>query len=87
MKQPSFRPQNIEYIDTRRRTFLTVGVTAVGAFILSRLIDTNQWFRQEKIVQKASFENFDLVETKDEIRLSTSAGEPIFILDKESFRE
>lgn len=87
MKHPSFHPSHIEQVDTRRRTFLTVGLTAVAAYAASRIIDTTRLFGGEKIVQQASFENFDLTETNNEIRVSTRGGEPIFIVDKESFRE
>jgi len=87
MQRPSTQFQKNEYIDEKRRTFLTVGITAMVAFVISRFVDTQQWFKSEKIIREASFENFDVQETSDEIRLSTRGGEPIFIVDKASFRE
>jgi hypothetical protein len=86
----SFVPTEIkkqEKIDEKRRTFLTVGITAIVAFVVSRFIDSSQLFRKEKVLREASFENFDMVETTNEIRLSARDGEPIFIVDKASFRE
>jgi len=87
MKHPLFRPQQIERIDETRRTFLTVGITAIAVFVASRFVDTNKWFQKEKILSEATFEHFDIVETTDEIRLSERGGEPIFIVDKASFRQ
>ncbi len=87
MKYVPTQFQKQERIDEKRRTFLTVGVTAVAAFVVSRFIDRSQLFRKEKVIQEASFENFDIVETTNEIRLSARDGEPIFIVDKASFRE
>lgn len=87
MLLPKSVAKQIPVVNQRRRMFLTAGFAAVVTFVASRFIKSSQLFTEEKIIQSTSFENFDLIETADEIRLSERGGEPIFIIDKASFRD
>lgn len=87
MSKQSPKTQLRETVNENRRTFFTVGITAIVAFAIGRAIDFTKLFTGQKIIKEASFESFDLVETTDEIRLSERGGEPIFIVDKASFRK
>ena len=73
----------------KRRTILTFGVLAVVTFILGKLFGENDSFLfpvSKGPVKETQFSNFKITESKDEMTLSDKSGEPIFIVDKASFR-
>jgi len=74
-----------ETINKNRRTFLALGATGIAAFVFGKLF--GNWFEERNVVSKAEFQNFTLTETDAEIKLTERSGEPIFIIDKESFQE
>lgn len=74
-----------EKINQNRRTFLALGATGIAAFVFGKLF--GNWFEERDVVKKTEFQNFTLTETGSEIKLTERSGEPIFIIDKESFKE
>lgn len=78
-----------EVQNQKRRTVLALGFTGVVTFVLGKLFgsDIMSLFGVEEVVSKREFSNFELKETKDEMILSDKRGDPIFIIDKTSFKE
>lgn len=84
------RKQQHEVKNNNRRTILAVGLTGAVAFIAGKIfgggVETllGQSGGQNRSTE---FQNFKLTETGKEITLSEKGGEPIFIIDKESFKK
>ena len=73
----------------KRRTALAIGFTGLVAFVLGKFFgsDIVQLFGGEEMVSEKEFKNFKFTESKDEMILSDKGGDPIFIIDKASFKE
>jgi len=82
-----------EVKNTNRRTFLTVGLTGAGAFILGKLFgnDVARLLGREEVVTDLGdikqIGDFTIKQSKDEMVFSDRSGEEIFIIDKKSFQE
>lgn len=76
-------------LNQKRRTALAFGITGIGAFIVGKLFgnDIVRLFGGETDVDVGRFENFKFTESRDEMILSDKSGDPIFIIDKASFKE
>lgn len=74
----------------KRRLMLTMGVTGVVAFILGKIFgDRDNYLLPDSLqgpVKETRFSHFTLTEKEDEIILTEKDGEPIFVIDKESFK-
>ena len=84
----SFTPQQIVK-NQRRRTFLKFGLVAVVTFILGKIFGDHDSYLLPGVqgpVKETLFSNFKITESEDEMVLSGKDGDPIFIVDKESFR-
>ena len=74
----------------KRRTLLAFGLTGVVAFLLGKIFgDTDSYLlpSTQGPVKETQFSNFKISESDDEMVLSDKSGEPIFIVDKKSFKE
>jgi len=74
----------------KRRLMLTFGLTGIVAFFAGKMFgDTASLFQSttKAPVNKTEFSNFVFTETGREMVLSDKEGDPIFIIDKESFSE
>lgn len=79
--------QNVE--NKQRRTILAFGVSGLLALLFGKLFKNdivNVFVEGDTELNRKDFENFSLVETKDEMVLSDKGGDPIFIIEKDSFR-
>ena len=75
-----------ETINENRRTFLAFGATGVAAFVLGKMFGGEGW-GDNTVMGRAEFDEFILTETRSEMRLTDKKGEPIVVIDKDSFRE
>lgn len=68
-------------IDADRRRFLKlVGVGSVGLFIGHFF---EKYWGTSAVISRTEFENFNLIETKKDLKLLTSTGEEIITFEKD----
>lgn len=78
--------------NSQRRTVLALGLTGVVAFVLGKLFGnsvTNLFSEDggDFVIGNKDFKNFRIREDGEEMVFSDKTGDPIFIVDKESFKE
>jgi len=77
-----------EIFDKYRRTFLTVAGTGVIAFILGKIFGPSvNLFSKDHVISEKEFQNFRVVNTKEEMRLYDKQGDEIIIIEKEGLTE
>ena len=70
----------------RRRTLLLTGAAGVGAFILGKILGPSlNVFAPDQSVKE--FDNFRIVDTKDEMRFFDKLGNEIVIIEKDGFTQ
>jgi hypothetical protein len=85
----NFHPKQLQVTNEKRRQMLKYGGTALVAFVAGKIFGDHDSYFLPKLqgpVKEVLFENFKLTENEDEMTLSDKSGEPIFIVDKSSFR-
>ncbi|MFC1734072.1 hypothetical protein ACFL6I_27525 [candidate division KSB1 bacterium] len=71
-----------------RRTFLTVAGTGVVAFFLGKIFGPSiSLFPKDHVISEKEFQNFRVVNTKEEMRLYDRHGDEIIVIDKEGLVE
>lgn len=87
-----FHPSNTkrEVQNPKRRMLLTLGITGIAAFVLGKVFGDNESYllpTTSSPVKETRFHNFVLTESNDEVVLTESSGDPVFIIDKKSFTQ
>lgn len=78
-----------EVKNPKRRMLIAMGVTGLVAFVLGKIFGDHDSYLLPGLqgpVKETQFSNFKITESEDEMTLSDTGGEPIFIVDKASFR-
>jgi len=83
------RTQQREVKNKKRRALLTLGLTGIVAFVVGKIFGDHDSYLLPSMqgpVKETQFSNFLITESEEEMVFADKGGEPIFIVDKESFK-
>jgi len=77
-----------EIFNMYRRNFLIVAGTGIVGFILGKIFGPSiSLFSKDHVVSEEEFQNFRVVNTKEEMRLYDKQGDEIIVIEKEGLTQ